>query len=88
MNDLDNLRNKINETDAQIVELLLERFEIVKDVKEYKKSHGLEILQQNRETEVLKNISDKIDSTNNQEYKEYILEIYETILKTSKESQR
>ena len=88
MNDLDNLRNKINETDAQIVELLLKRFDIVKNVREYKKSHGLEIMQQNREIEVLKNISVQIDKTNSREYKKYILEIYETILKTSKESQR
>ena len=88
MNDLQDLRNKINETDEKIVELLLERFGIVKNVREYKKSHGLEILQQNREIEVLKNISVQIDKTNSREYKKYILEIYETILKTSKESQR
>ena len=88
MNNLDNLRNKINETDDKIVELLLKRFEVVKNVREYKKSHGLEILQKDRETEVLKNISAQIDKTNSREYKEYILEIYETILKTSKESQR
>ena len=85
INDLDKLRIKINETDDKIVKLLLERFEIVKDVAVYKKANGIEILQTNREAEVLQNITDKTD---NPEYKKYLTEIYETILKTSKLSQK
>ena len=87
MNELNNFRNKIDEIDDNIVKLLLERFAVVKNVGEYKKIHGLEIFQQNRESEVLNNISDKINNTKNQEYKKYILDIYEIILKTSKLSQ-
>ena len=82
--DLNNLRNKINEIDDNIVEFLLERFAVVKDVAEYKKANGLEILQKNREEEVLQNISDKIGD---RECKEYILYIYQSILETSKKSQ-
>ena len=93
MNDLDlnNLRSKINKIDGKIAELLLQRFAVVKDISEYKKARGLDVLQKNREAEVLQNISDKIDKTGlreNQEYKKYIIEIYETILKTSKSSQK
>ena len=84
MNDLNSLRNRINEIDDKITELLLERFAVVKNVAEYKKARNLEIFQKDREAEVLKNIAGK---TKNQKYKEYILEIYETILKTSKSSQ-
>ena len=93
MNDLNILREQIDSIDAQIVKLLCERFGVVKNVAEYKKEHGLEVLQKNREAEVLKNIADKIDNTEislikeNQAYKKYILEIYENILKTSKSSQ-
>ena len=87
MSGLTDYRNKINETDEKIVGLLLERFGIAKDISEYKKIHGLEIFQKDREIEVLQNISGIIDKSENQKYKKYILEIYETILKTSKESQ-
>ena len=90
MNNLNDLRNKIDDIDDKIVELLLERFAAVKSVGEYKKEHGLDVLQKNREAEVLQNIADKINKTNkteNQAYKKYMLDIYETILKTSKSSQ-
>ena len=82
--DLQDFRNKIDEIDDNIVKLLLERFAVVKNVAKYKKEHGLEIEQKKREAEVLKKISEKINS---QEYTEYILEIYKTVLETSKKSQ-
>ena len=84
MNDLNDLRNKIDGIDAQIVKLLLERFAVVKDVADYKKQNGLEIFQKGREAEVLKKIADKITSP---DCKGYILDIYQTILETSKKSQ-
>ena len=88
--DLQDFRNKIDEIDDNIVKLLLERFTVVKDIAEYKKQHGLKILQKNREAEILQKISNKIDlteKTENQAYKKYMLDIYETILQTSKSSQ-
>ena len=85
MNDLNNLRKKIDDIDDNIVKLLLERFAVVNEVAEYKKERGLEIYQKDREAEVLKKIS---ALTDNQEYEKYMLEIYEAILKTSKLSQK
>ena len=85
MNDLQNLRNKIDATDAQIVRLLTERFDIAKDIAEYKKERGLDVFQKAREAEVLKKISDRID---NDEYKNYILKIYSEIFDASKSIQR
>ena len=85
LDDLDNLRDKIDEIDDKIVKLLLDRFAVVKNVAEYKKARGLEILQKSREAEILQKISAKTD--NYSEYKKYILKIYADILETSKSSQ-
>ena len=87
LNDLDGLRSQIDAIDDNIVKLLLERFAVVENVAEYKKARCLEIFQQAREVEVLKKISDKINQTGNQNYKEYILKIYGAILETSKSLQ-
>ena len=84
MDELQALRKKIDEIDQCIVGLLAERFAAAKQVGDYKKARGLEIMQQSREAEVIKNITDK---TADDEHSMYILEIYETILKTSKKAQ-
>ena len=81
MSELNEFRKKIDEIDNNIIELLLSRFTVVKDVAEYKKERGLEIFQKDREAEILAKIADKTDN-------EYILEIYKTILQTSKSSQK
>jgi len=83
--DLNTYRNKIDEIDDNIVKLLLERFAVVKDISEYKKTRGLDVFQQAREAEILKKIADKIE---NDEYKEYILKIYADIFDASKSLQR
>ena len=93
MNELNILREQINHIDAQIVKLLCERFAVVENVAEYKKVHGLEILQQSREAEVLQKIAEHIGANsvhpqNQKEYTKYILEIYAVILETSKSLQR
>ena len=80
MSDLNILREQIDNIDAQIVKLLCERFDTVKNVAEYKKANGLEILQKSREAKVLS----KIDG---REYQDYIVEIYKVILETSKRLQ-
>jgi len=76
MSGLKDLRDKIDNIDDKIIALLKERFAVVKDVGEYKKLHGLEVLNQGREAEILNKITDK-----------YILNIYAEILKSSKEMQ-
>jgi|GEM_PF-401299 len=74
--DLKDFRNKIDEIDDKIIELLTQRFSVVKEVGEYKKLHGLEVLNQGREAEILNKITDK-----------YILNIYAEILKSCREMQ-
>lgn len=51
--DLKECRNKIDIIDKELFELLSQRFEIVKDVVEYKLENNLEIYQKNREEEVI-----------------------------------
>ena len=85
MNELNILREQIDNIDAQIVKLLCERFDAVKNVAEYKKTYALEIMQKSREAEVLNKIAEKI---NNEEYTQYILEIYAAVLETSKDLQK
>lgn len=53
MQQLQNYRNQIDEIDAQIIELLAKRFEVVKKVWEYKKIHNLPPLQPERWQQVL-----------------------------------
>ena len=79
--DLNTYRNKIDEIDDNIVKLLLQRFDVVKDISEYKKERGLDVFQQAREAEIMKKIADKID---NDEYRDYILKIYSEIFGASK----
>lgn len=82
MNDLLKLRNKIDQIDNEVIELLKERFSIVIDVKKYKAINKLPILDENRE----KAIKTKLKNKSGKFYKEINL-IYQTILKTSKDFQ-
>ena len=84
MNDLNNLRNKIDGIDEQTVKLLEQRFDVVKDIAKYKKERGLDVFDKTREAEVLQKISDRV---NNQEYLGYILKIYAEIFEAGKSLQ-
>ena len=53
MQDLTQLRQQIDQIDAQIVRLFEQRMDVVRGVTAYKLAHGLEVLQQSREAQVL-----------------------------------
>lgn len=53
MSDIKSLREKIDQLDAQLVDLLWERFVVVEEIGRLKKLHGEEILQTQRWKEVL-----------------------------------
>ncbi len=59
MEPLIQYRNQIDTIDTAIIELLAQRFEVVKLVGEYKKSQDLPALQPNRWKEVLKSREEK-----------------------------
>ncbi|KOF57570.1 MULTISPECIES: shikimate dehydrogenase [Clostridium] len=58
MNELDNIRNEIDEVDRKLTKLFEKRMELVKKVADYKKKNNLPVLNSKREKEVItKNIS-------------------------------
>lgn len=59
MEPLIQYRNQIDAIDTAIIELLAQRFEVVKLVGEYKKSQNLPALQPNRWKEVLESRKEK-----------------------------
>ena len=56
MEEINNLRQKINEIDSKIIELLRERFNVVKDIGKHKKKNGLPIKDPKREQEIIEKI--------------------------------
>ena len=57
MNELDNIRNEIDEVDRELTELFEKRMGLVKKVADYKKKNNLPVLNSKREKEVIaKNI--------------------------------
>lgn len=84
MKDLDTLRKTIDECDKEIVSAIEKRFFTVKEVIKYKKANNLEILQPDREKEVL----EKIDSyLNSKEFSPELRSIFINIMALSKEIQ-
>lgn len=80
MDDLNQLRRKIDVLDSKIMTLLEERFDISVKVGNYKKLNNTPILNTNRETEILNKIS-KLS------FKKEIKAVYETLLSESKSLQ-
>lgn len=60
MENLDNLRKKINDCDEKMRELFEKRMEIAKDIAIYKKENNLPIFDMKRETEVVANNKAKL----------------------------
>ena len=53
MEDLQNLRTQIDQIDRHIVELFRQRMDVTRRVGLYKAEHGLPVLDQERERQVL-----------------------------------
>ncbi len=84
MEELVKKRFRIDYLDKQIVEYLIERFEIVQEIREIKKKNDLKISDRNREEDILAMISSICED----KYCESVQEIYELIFKVSKDMQR
>lgn len=74
--DLEQLRDGINKLDCQLMELLDQRFELVKQVGAYKKENQLPIVDNDRQKLILEN-------ANNFNNSESIKKIYQQIFTTS-----
>ncbi len=78
--DLKKLREEINETDREIVELFKRRMNIAASVAQYKKEHSLPVLDAARERALLARVSDMAG----EEFDGYARTLYHTILDVSR----
>ena len=82
--NLNEIRNNINETDKEIVELLEKRFNLVIKVGQYKIINNLPVLDEKRETIVINKCKEQLK---NKRYSNYMEEIYIKIMDTCKKLQ-
>lgn len=80
MNNLEKLREKINAIDDEISILLEKRFTVCGEIAEEKKQNGIKILDKERESAVIKRVTEKV----NVEYEEHVKAVYLAILTESK----
>ncbi|MTV82862.1 chorismate mutase [Lactobacillus sp. CRM56-3] len=83
-NELAAARQQINQIDDQIVKLLAQRFDAVTKVNEAKQSADLPVMDQGREDQVLDRVTNKDP---NPETHVYMRQIFETIMKNSRDYQ-
>ena len=83
--DLNEVRNRIDLIDDQLVKLLEERLHIVQEVALFKKRTGKKIFDEMREKEVVEKNLKKVQ---NEELKHYIEIIFKDIMDSSKEYQK
>jgi monofunctional chorismate mutase len=81
---LNKYRKKIDKIDKKLIKLFEKRMDIAKCVGEYKKENNIQILDSEREKEVLKS---RVILTQNPEYKEYTAEFFEKLINISKKLQ-
>ena len=78
---LEELRDKIDKIDEDIIKLLIERFEVVEQIMSLKS----EIEDKNRENEILTKLNSLTNKTKNQEF---FTKIYRFIFEESKKIQK
>lgn len=84
MNELEELRQEIDEIDAEIIRLYEKRMNVVKSVLNYKIKNNIPVLDKNREGSMLEKNLNKIKE---EEYKKYYENVLNGYLKASKEMQ-
>lgn len=84
MTELSIYRSEIDSIDKELVELLEKRLDLSKKIGLYKKERDMEILNKERENQVIEN---SLKLVKNHEYKTYITEIIKTVMEESKKLQ-
>lgn len=85
MNKLERAREEINRIDKESAKLFQERMRAVEDVIEYKMENGMEILDSNREKEVIEKNKALITE---KKYEKYYVDFIINMMKISKEYQK
>jgi len=81
--DLQELREKIDKVDEELIGLFTKRINIAGDIALYKKQHGLPVFDPKREEEKLSDLSVKVSKEN----KEYIVRIFSLLFEISRAEQ-
>ena len=81
--DLSEIRKKIDDIDSKLLPLFLERMQISAEVAEYKKAHGLPVLNKGREREILAKVAEKSG-----DMEQYSHRLYSTIFELSRAYQQ
>ena len=85
MEDLKTLREKIDETDRNIVKYFEERMEISLKIAEYKKKNNLQVYDAKREEKV---IEKNLQRLQNKNFSESLEKFYKSLMNLSKEEQQ
>ena len=84
MGRLEEIRERLEVCDKQIVSVLEDRMDIIKEIMEYKKENGLPILQPEQEKRQRKMLKEHVKENT---YKEEILDIFTYIVENSRKIQ-
>lgn len=85
MEDLKQLREKIDQIDEKLVELFEERMETVLEVASYKKENNIPVLNQSREDEVIEKNKNRLK---NKSFGDSLEKFFIYLMSLSKEEQR
>ena len=85
MNELENLRERIDTIDKELIALFEERMNVVNDIAEYKINSNLPILNQNREDIVISKVKAIVK---NKDYTDSAIDFIKHIMEISKKFQQ
>ena len=85
MNELENLRERIDKIDKELIALFEERMNVVNDIAEYKIKNNLPILNQNREDIVISKVK---AIAKNKDYTDSAIDFIKDIMEISKKFQQ
>ena len=85
MNELENLREKIDSIDKEMIALFEKRMDIVADIAAYKIKNNLPILNQNREDIVISKVKAIVK---NKDYTDSAIDFIKDIMEISKKFQQ
>ena len=82
--DLNELRQKINKIDDELVRLFEQRMEVSGEIAKYKLLNNMQMYDPTREQEIIKGLSAKVKK----EYEAYIISFYTHLFELSRENQK
>jgi len=85
MDNLEEIRNRIDGVDAQMTSLFEQRMELVREIVAYKTAHGLAILDPTREEEIIRRNASRVSD---RDIREYYVNFQKEVMAQSRDWQR